>query len=288
MTKTFDRRLYAIRPDLADSRLRDQIEAAKYVDGDAGFVTAPVVDLRPVPDATHGIDTQLLRGQKLRVLDQRDGWAWVQAEADNYVGYCRAEALKTGSADLAWQATHRVNVVATFTYPVADLKAPASSKLSMGSRVAVVEQYEQRGTDYAITDRGEAIIARHLMPIQSFNDDYVAVAETLLHVPYLWGGASAHGIDCSGLVQLSMAQCGRQVLRDSDMQAESIGTPLPDDAALARGDLIFWKGHVGIMCDAATLLHANGNTMSVALEPLDQAIDRIGYLYGQPTLRRRP
>lgn len=288
MTKHLDRRLHAFRPDLADSRLRGQVEAAFFVDGQAATVQAPVVDLRPAPDASCGIDTQLLRGQKLTLFDQRDGWAWVQAHADGYVGYCALDAIDTQADAASWQPTHRVIVPSTFTYQEPNLKTPIVEKLSMGSALAIVDEVEQRGTRYAITERGEALIARHLSPLGVMGDDYVAVAETLLHAPYLWGGTSALGIDCSGLVQLSMAQCGHQVLRDSDMQAATVGTVLPDDAALQRGDLVFWKGHVGIMRDAETLLHANGNTMSVALEPLALAIERIGYLYGQPTLRRRP
>ncbi|MGB7433010.1 MAG: NlpC/P60 family protein, partial [Ahrensia sp.] len=221
MTTDLDRRLHAFRAELADSRLRGQVGAANYVDGKAATVQAPVVDLRPAPDASRGIDTQLLRGQKVTVFDQRDGWAWVQAHADGYVGYCALDAIDAQSDAASWQPTHRAVVPATFTYQEPNLKTPFGEKLSMGSCVAVVDQIEQRGTRYAITDRGEAIIAKHLMPLGTFNDDYVAVAETLLHVPYLWGGASALGIDCSGLVQLSMAQSGHQVLRDSDMQANT-------------------------------------------------------------------
>ena len=128
-------------------------------------------------------------------------------------------------------------------------------------------------------------------PVGSAVDDYVTVAESLVGTPYLWGGVTAFGIDCSGLVQLSMRRTGRDVLRDSDQQAATIGSEIaPGEAldGLQRGDLVFWKGHVGIMTDAATLLHANGHTMTVASEPLRQAVDRIGYLYAQPTLFRRP
>lgn len=293
MTANLDRRLNAYRSDLADSRLKGLVKAAHFTDGAPAMVVAPVADLRPAPDALSGIDTQLLRGQTVRIFDHGDGWAWLQADADGYVGYMRVEALVYDTnmtfQSPAFQApNHRVMVPSTFTYTEPNLKTPMRQRLSMGSTVTVIEHVEQRGTLYAITDRDEAIIASHLMPLGAVKSDYVAVAETLLHVPYLWGGNSAMGIDCSGLVQLSMAQCAMKALRDSDMQAQSTGTILPDDAELQRGDLVFWKGHVGIMRDATTLLHANGHTMSVALEPLAQAIERIGYLYGQPTIRRRP
>ena len=138
---------------------------------------------------------------------------------------------------------------------------------------------------------GEAMIAGHLRPVGEPAADYVAVAETLIDTPYLWGGTTGFGIDCSGLVQLSMRMAGRDVLRDTDMQAATVGEPVepgPDFSALRRGDLVFWKGHVAIMTDAASMIHANGHTMIVSREGLREAIDRIGYLYGQPTGFRRP
>ena len=122
-------------------------------------------------------------------------------------------------------------------------------------------------------------------------EDYVGVAEQLLSTPYLWGGASAFGIDCSGFVQLSMRMTGRSAPRDSDMQAAHLGEPLDpgkDFAGLRRGDLVFWKGHIAIMLDGRNIIHANGHTMMVSREPLAEAVERIAYLYGGPTGFRRP
>jgi cell wall-associated NlpC family hydrolase len=133
------------------------------------------------------------------------------------------------------------------------------------------------------------LVASHLQSLSKPADDWVSVAETLEHTPYLWGGASAFGIDCSGLVQLAMRMAGRKAPRDSDMQAAGIGTLIdPDPAGLERGDLVFWKGHVAIVTGADRIIHANGHTMTVARERLSEAIARIGYLYGQPTAFRRP
>jgi cell wall-associated NlpC family hydrolase len=150
---------------------------------------------------------------------------------------------------------------------------------------------ETRGTRYALLSTGEAMISGHLRPAGEFSEDYVAVAETLLMTPYLWGGSTAFGIDCSGLVQLAMRMTGRNVLRDTDMQAATIGEPIMSGegySGLRRGDLVFWKGHVAIMTDERTMIHANGHTMLVSREGLTEAIDRIGYLYGGPTGFRRP
>lgn len=282
-----DCRLNAFRPDLADIRLKGQVEAARYAEGRAAWVVSAVADLRRAPSDDAGLDTQLLFGEAVRVFDEQDGFAWVQAERDNYVGYVEASALDASIG----KPTHIVSAPRTFLYPAPDLKLPRTGELSMGSLLEVIGLEERRGTRYAILASGQAVIAGHIRPADEHVSDYVAVAETLMFTPYLWGGASAFGIDCSGLVQLSMELAGRNVLRDSDMQAETIGEeiePGENLSTLHRGDLVFWKGHAGVMVDGETLLHANGHTMMVSREPLRQAIDRIGYLYGGPTSFRRP
>ncbi|MEM0898938.1 MAG: NlpC/P60 family protein [Pseudomonadota bacterium] len=287
MSAALDRRLHAYREDLADVRLSDQVEALEYREGTSATVDLPVADMRPAPNEASGIDTQLLHGDRVRVFDRDDDFVWCQSERDQYVGYITVDAIR----EEVKKPTHIVSVPRTFLYPEPDMKRPHCSALSMGSRLTIVGNEEVRGTRYAITNDGHALIQRHLRRFAAHAADYVTVAEQLLHTPYLWGGASAFGLDCSGLVQLAMMMCGKDVLRDSDMQAGSIGEDLgfaAMDGGLRRGDLVFWKGHVGIMCDADTLIHANGHTMSVARELLEDAVERIGYLYGFPTGLRRP
>ncbi|NTJ41123.1 C40 family peptidase [Agrobacterium larrymoorei] len=278
-----DRRLNVFRPDLADERLKGQVEATRFIKGAAAQVVGPVAALRPRPDMAVGIDTELLLGEGVQVFDRVDGWAWVQADADGYAGYLPEAAIGDVSP-----ATHIVTAPRTFLYPTAELRKPPSAALSMGSRIAFVGEEETRGTRYLMTAKGEGVIANHCLPLdQSIAQDYVSVALRFLETPYLWGGRSGFGIDCSGLVQLSMAMVGKSVLRDTDMQAKSVGAEITREE-LRRGDLVFWKGHVGIMEDAETLLHANGHTMNVARENLDDAIRRIGWLYDMPTGYRRP
>ncbi|MEW9807264.1 C40 family peptidase [Mesorhizobium sp. ZMM04-5] len=281
-----DKRLHAFRPDLADARLQGKVAAERFVDGRPARIVQPVADLlrEPRPDA--GLDTQLLCGDAVTVFDEAEGWAWVQAARDGYVGYVSGGALGPGEAP-----THVVHAPRSFIYPGPDLKLPRMGELSMGSAVTVRDFAETRGTRYALLASGGAMIAAHLGEADRRADDFVAVAEDLLMTPYLWGGASAFGIDCSGLVQLAMRMAGRDVLRDTDMQAATIGAaiePGADRADLRRGDLVFWKGHVAIMVDPQTIIHANGHTMLVSREGLGEAIDRIGYLYGGPTGFRRP
>ena len=161
----------------------------------------------------------------------------------------------------------------------------------MGSLLNVVEEVQSRGTAYSILASGEAVITRHIRPVDSFDDNYVSVAETLLGTPYLWAGATAFGLDCSGLVQLALRMAGKNVLRDSDMQAATIGKevdPGKNYKNLRRGDLVFWRGHVGICQGDELLLHANAHSMNVASEPLGDAIKRIAYLYEKPIGFRRP
>lgn len=282
-----DPRLHAFRADLADARLKGEVAAARFVDGSAARVSVPVADVRKAPRPDAGLSTQALLGEELRVFDIAEGWAWVQVERDGYVGYVSDTSLSASAPT----ATHIVTASRTFLYPGPDLKLPAGPALSLGSYVAVTGSAETRGTKYGLLGSGEALIDRHLAPLGHKAPDFVTVAESLLNTPYLWGGSSAFGIDCSGLVQLSMRMIGRKVLRDSDMQAASIGTPLAigsDLAGLRRGDFVFWKGHVAIMTDPETMIHANGHTMTVSREGLREGIERIGYLYGGPTGFRRP
>lgn len=284
---SLDRRLHAFRSDLADERLKGQIETERFAPGKPMRVALPVVDLRAEPRPDSGPQTQLLLGDDVLVFDEADGWCWVQAASDGYVGYVSRSSLVEPNGE----PTHVVNVPRTFVYPGPDLRFPHARALSLGSRVTVTGEAETRGTRYLTLDNGEAIIARHLQPVDQHADDFVAVAETLLHTPYLWGGTSAFGIDCSGLVQLAMRMAGKNVPRDSDMQAAALGTviePEADYGNLKRGDLIFWKGHAAIMADEKTLIHSNGHTMSTNFEPLRDAIERIAYLYSYPTVIRRP
>lgn len=282
-----DRRLHAFRPDLADIRLKGEVEAERFVAGRPARIAISVADLRAAPRPDSGMNTQLLHGDEVLVFEDREGWFWIQAKRDGYVGY----VVDTAIGEPGLPPTHVVAVPRTFVYPGPDLRFPRTGELSLGSELVIVGEAETRGTRYGLLASGEAVILKHLLPAGQYASDYVAVAESLVGTPYLWGGVSGFGIDCSGLVQLAMRMTGRDVLRDSDMQGAGLGEPLapgPDFSGLRRGDLVFWKGHVAIMTDERLMIHANGHTMLVSHEGLAEAVERIGYLYGGPTGFRRP
>lgn len=283
--RALDRRLNAFRPDLADIRLSTTVSAQRYVEGTAAQVITPLAKLHPQPDPASAIDTEALFGETVRVFDRQEGWAWVQLDADGYVGYLPDRCLSATTMT----ATHVVCKLRSFVYPGPDLRFPPVHSLSMASRVEVSGRADTRGTDYAVLADGSAMIAAHLKPADNtpFTDP-VAVAAMFLETPYLWGGRSGFGIDCSGLVQLALAMTGRKAPRDSDQQAAGLGDAIdPSVDGLRRGDLVFWKGHVGFLEDEHTLLHASGGTMTVTREPLAAAVDRIARLYGPPTGYRR-
>jgi cell wall-associated NlpC family hydrolase len=266
----FDPRLTPARPDLADERLRGRVAAERYSAGTAMRVVAESAPLRHEPRPDAPLDTEALMGEAVIVYDDHEGWAWGQLQGDGYVGYLPSEALR-GDAP---EPTHRVTVLRTFIYPGPNLKLPPSGFVSLGAAVAV-----EGGDDgYARLTTGGFIFAAHLAPLDTHEVDFVAVAERLVGTPYLWGGKTSLGLDCSGLVQLSLAAAGILAPRDTDMQQAALGEtvePGSDLLGLRRGDLVFWKGHVGIMLDGERLIHANGHHMVVAVERLREAVDRI-------------
>ena len=263
-----DRRLHAYRPDLADARLRGQVEASRFVAGELRQVRAAILPVRRGSGEQHALDTEALFGELLTVFAIEQGWAWVQLERDRYVGYVPAAGL---SREVS-APTHRVRALATFVYPEPDMKRPPRLALSLNAEVTAVPE----DATFLRLATGGYVVARHLAEIGQHAPDPVAVAARFVGVPYLWGGRTRIGVDCSGLVQLGFEAAGIACPRDSDLQqTANLGRDLPvDPPGLARGDLVFWPGHVGLMLDAATLLHANAHHMAVVAEPLASVVAR--------------
>ena len=250
-------------------------------------VIDPQAPVRRTPSPDAPLDTEALRGERVVVEEATpEGWCRGTLEADGYAGWLPANALiAPGPA-----ATHKVVVPRTLVFPGPSIKLPPIEGLSLGCRLAIARIEEP----FAIMRSGGCIPARHLAPLDVRAPDMVAVAEQFLHVPYLWGGKTSLGLDCSGLVQIALTACGVPCPRDSHMQEQALGVRLPltrdfarDLGDLRRGDLLFWKGHVAITRDEHTLIHANAFHMAVAIEAIGEALARIAAAESELTSVRR-
>ena len=265
-----DPRLTPARPDLAAKYLEGKVKAARFAGGEEFEIVDSIAPLRRGPSSDAELSTQGLKGERVTIYDRNgEGWAWGQLNGDGYVGWLPDRALAKPFAP----PTHKVTALSTFAFPGPSIKLSPTCTLPFGAKVAV-----RRGDGaFAVTHDGWYVPQQHLGPLDVNESDFVAVAERFAGTPYLWGGKSGLGIDCSGLVQVALNAAGIGCPRDSDMQEQALGRVLPESETkqLQRGDLIFWEGHVAIVRDAETIVHANAHHMATAIENTRTAIARI-------------
>jgi len=266
-----DPRTTPARADLAAKHLAGTVEAGRFVEGKPYEIGASQAPVRDAPSREAALLTEALQGEQVTIYDiSEQGWAWGQLAADGYVGFLPAGALRAPGPP----PTHKVTAARTLVFPGPSVRLPPLEALSFGCQLVVTHI----DGPFAITASGAHVPAVNLIPVAARETDYVAVAERFLGTPYLWGGKTSLGMDCSGLLQLALLACGILCPRDTDMQEQALGNPLalaPERETLRRGDLLFWKGHVAIVRDEATLVHANAHHMAVASEPIARSITRI-------------
>jgi hypothetical protein len=269
VSRRYDARVRAIRPDLADVALADLYFAPHYsAPVVRSCVTASAI-VRGGTDPDSSAVTELLHGEAFHLLDSRSGWAWGYCGHDHYVGYLPLAALGEPI-----EPSHITHAIAPM-FASADIKSPVRMLLPAGARLTGEIDGDFLGVD------GGFVHVRHIRAADVVESDWVAVAERYLGAPYVWGGRGL-GVDCSGLVQMALAACGIEVPRDTDQQAEALGADLPEGAALKRGDIVFFPGHVGLMMDDARMIHANAHWMAVTIEPLADVVARLKDAHDQP------
>lgn len=274
-----DRRLIPANGRVAARHLKGQAEAAQFVDGQVQQVVVAVANLW-ADEHRQSVDRQLLFGDQFLTLETVGDMAFGQSLKDGYVGYLSAENLIDPT-----KTTHFISVRSAYLYPVPDFKSVPMARLSFGGKIRVI------GTagDYLETDGSGFIYRAHAQALQQPMDDPASVCELFLGTPYLWGGNSCDGIDCSGLVQVALLSCGVECPGDSDLQQTSVGVEFGDNTPVQRNDLLFWKGHVAMALDADHLIHATAFGMVVRIEKMETVIQRIAEQGEGPVLsRRRP
>ena len=279
MGDSFDKRVTPAKPEVAAMHLKGKVEAARFVEGQTVIAGTGRVSLHAAPSGTSEQVSEILYGEAFTVYERGPGWAWGQAERDGYVGYVTGGVLDVlhGPA----KANARINALMAPVFSQPSIKSAIFDYLPLNAVLAD----DVREGDFVKIAPHAYIHKQHVGPVA--DSDFVTVAERFLDVPYVWGGRTAAGLDCSGLIQTALQAVGKSAPRDTDMMEKALGVVLGENEPARRGDLVFWKGHVGVMLDGARLLHANAYHMLVVVEPLVEAVERIVKIAGPVTSIKR-
>jgi len=283
----FDPRTTAHRGDLADIALAGKLFAPHYAETMPMRCAAPKAMIRKQSSKNHEAVSELLHGEDFHLLDVVGDWAWGYCDHDGYVGYLPVHALQHQRKTP--QPTHLISARAALIFIEPDIKSGVIKRLPMGAKLACGEasicgQFLKTGKGYVHIRHIQEIGAKRVF---DGANNTVAFAEQLIGAPYLWGGRSGDGLDCSGFIQTILGLTGQHAPRDVDQQLKAIGSEIPDGEDLRRGDFVFFPEHVGIMADNERIIHANVHWMQVVSEPLAKVIARFGADVEQPVLARK-
>lgn len=281
MADGLDKRRHPFRPDLAAAYLEHRVTADRYTHPKRQLVLSETASIRAQPDANSMQISELLAGEPVDVYETRDGWCWCQGVLDGYTGYVAAQEL----GEAAGAATHIVCARLSHLFPEPSIKVPPAGRATLGARIHVVSMSGK----FATLANGLSIIASHIRPLGKPERDPLDIAVRFMGAPYLWGGRSTLGLDCSGLVQVAHQGCGLLPPRDSDMLAEELGDPvsIPDGPeGLKRNDVVFFPGHCMFADGEGGLVHANATHMMVTHEPAAAVFKRTRGGWGSVTAVR--
>ncbi|MEO0730746.1 MAG: C40 family peptidase [Pseudomonadota bacterium] len=281
-----DRRLHAYRADLADAALKGVVEAERYRAPTSARVIATNTGVYRDPSQTSEMENEALANEQISVFDRADGWAWVQLARDSYVGYIREAAITETPAN---QATHIVTAPKSFVFAEASIKSRVVAPIFLNTMFAVTPDADAAKAGFLklANDKG-FVCVQHAADADAVAGDYVNIAQSFCYAPYLWGGVTYHGLDCSGLIQMALMAAGIPCPRDTDMQEQALGRSVDaGPGSMRRGDLVFWTGHVAMMLDGTHMIHANAHHMLVTIEPADAVIGRAAGAGSKITSVRR-
>lgn len=273
-----DKRTNAYRNDLADQKLFDLVNADTYVEATPAITAASTSSMHRGPGIEYPVDKELLRGEEVKIFETKNGWSWVQSVRDNYVGYCVADDL---SQETFSALTHRVDSLRSLLFQEPNLKSYVRGYLSINCEVEVVREEGK----FSLLSCGGWIFTKHLLPLGTYSYEFIEAAFLYQEAPYLWGGNSDIGVDCSGLVQMAALAMGHTLPRDTDMQENYFDEEVPyasDSSVLKPNDLLFWPGHVGIYIGGEKVLHANATEMKTCVHGLEFLLAHIEKIEGTP------